>query len=298
MSQPSTTRRTSIVSSTTPDSPLKATSIETRQVTSSVASTSALTPTTASTSASGSLSIPATSSSPSRKIDEQHKAQLASYKRDPARAAAANRINRVSEAWAGAGRRVSTVDEVDESGDGDDGKSKWKSKSSFLQTKRDRWIFYGLSALVFYVFVVRPYLRPLDHNDHTKFAPSPLSTEKPRTASLAPLHSRRKASSLSASSSSNNVTSLPEGQRAPLPPSSHFNSAPSHPIENGLLRVRSDSPVHPIYQLIRDARDEWDNKVARQSRTLKEAVEEYKRRYRFEPPRGFDKWWAYVWWVI
>ncbi len=165
MSQPSTTRRTSIVSSTTPDSPLKATSIETRQVTSSVASTSALTPTTASTSASGSLSIPATSSSPSRKIDEQHKAQLASYKRDPARAAAANRINRVSEAWAGAGRRVSTVDEVDESGDGDDGKSKWKSKSSFLQTSWSDLIF------VRWIITITPSLRLVHYRPRNQGQP-------------------------------------------------------------------------------------------------------------------------------
>jgi len=47
---------------------------------------------------------------------------------------------------------------------------------------------------------------------------------------------------------------------------------------------------HPIHLLIREARAKWEAKVARQSRTLEEAVSEYKRRYNKKPPRGFDKW--------
>jgi hypothetical protein len=61
-----------------------------------------------------------------------------------------------------------------------------------------------------------------------------------------------------------------------------------------LLLVHPDSKLHPIHQLIRDARSSWDAKVARQSGTLKEAVAEYKRRYKRNPPKGFDKWWEYV----
>ncbi|WVQ96174.1 hypothetical protein IAU59_003277 [Kwoniella sp. CBS 9459] len=72
------------------------------------------------------------------------------------------------------------------------------------------------------------------------------------------------------------------------------NTRGNHTIEDGYLRVNPESTVHPIYQLIESARSEWDAKVNRQSKTLREAVEEYTRRYKTMPPQGFDKWWAYV----
>lgn len=60
-----------------------------------------------------------------------------------------------------------------------------------------------------------------------------------------------------------------------------------HP--NGLLIV---NPLgrHPIEVLIEDAQRRWNDKVAKQSRTLKEAVQGYKLRYRRNPPKGFDDW--------
>jgi hypothetical protein len=48
--------------------------------------------------------------------------------------------------------------------------------------------------------------------------------------------------------------------------------------------------VHPIYELIKRNKKAWNEKLSRQSRTLGEAVKEYKRRYGMEPPRGFDVW--------
>lgn len=51
---------------------------------------------------------------------------------------------------------------------------------------------------------------------------------------------------------------------------------------------------HPILTLIEKAEQEWNQKVRRQSRSLKEAAAEYRRRYRRNPPKGFDKWWAYA----
>jgi hypothetical protein len=36
-----------------------------------------------------------------------------------------------------------------------------------------------------------------------------------------------------------------------------------------------------------------ETKLARQSRTLEEAVREYKRRHGRNPPKGFDKWYAH-----
>jgi hypothetical protein len=72
---------------------------------------------------------------------------------------------------------------------------------------------------------------------------------------------------------------------------------PYHHIADGLLSVNTSAPVdrHPIYQLIKQARDEWDGKKKRQSKTLKEAVAEYRRRNGgLMPPKGFDKWWEFV----
>ncbi|GAA5925127.1 uncharacterized protein JCM15063_004929 [Sporobolomyces koalae] len=63
-----------------------------------------------------------------------------------------------------------------------------------------------------------------------------------------------------------------------------------HP--NGLLLVNPKGK-HPIHQLIERAEKRWKDKVAQQSRTLSQAVAEYKQRYRRNPPKGFDDWWAF-----
>ncbi|KAG6879152.1 hypothetical protein C0992_004826 [Termitomyces sp. T32_za158] len=62
---------------------------------------------------------------------------------------------------------------------------------------------------------------------------------------------------------------------------------------DGLLEVNPDG-AHPIFELVKDARERWNAKLGRASRTLDQAVWEYKRRYKRAPPRGFDDWWAYV----
>jgi hypothetical protein len=81
-----------------------------------------------------------------------------------------------------------------------------------------------------------------------------------------------------------------------LPRSVLIPGAAKHPIERGMLQVNLSMPLdhHPIYQLIADARRQWDEKNKRQSKTLKEATEEYVRRNGFPPPKGFDKWWRFV----
>ena len=82
-----------------------------------------------------------------------------------------------------------------------------------------------------------------------------------------------------------------------LPPVFHFDDV--HPIAehaftgDGRLLVNPDAP-HPIFQLIRDAEAAWDAKLARASKTLDEAIAEYRRRYRRAPPLGFDKWYVRV----
>ncbi|KAJ8693303.1 hypothetical protein PTI98_002188 [Pleurotus ostreatus] len=47
---------------------------------------------------------------------------------------------------------------------------------------------------------------------------------------------------------------------------------------------------HPVIELIEQAEREWEGKHERASKTLSEAVVEYKRRYKRLPPKGFDDW--------
>ncbi|KAH6684464.1 glycosyltransferase family 90 protein [Halenospora varia] len=53
-------------------------------------------------------------------------------------------------------------------------------------------------------------------------------------------------------------------------------------------------PAHPVWQLIKDAEQDWERTLARQSKTLGEAVEEYRRRYGIHPPPNFDKWYEFA----
>ncbi|KAL8773021.1 MAG: hypothetical protein Q9209_002041 [Squamulea sp. 1 TL-2023] len=52
----------------------------------------------------------------------------------------------------------------------------------------------------------------------------------------------------------------------------------------------SDDTSHPIHQLITKAEHDFESLKARQSKTLPEAVNEYRRRYRTSPPPNFDQW--------
>lgn len=69
-----------------------------------------------------------------------------------------------------------------------------------------------------------------------------------------------------------------------------------HPNGNLLLQFPSSHSLqtHPILTLINRGRIEWESKVARQSKSLREAVLEYKRRYSKNPPAGFDQWYAFA----
>ncbi|KAG6828633.1 hypothetical protein H0H92_007225 [Tricholoma furcatifolium] len=63
--------------------------------------------------------------------------------------------------------------------------------------------------------------------------------------------------------------------------------------DDGLLEVNPDGG-HPIFELIELANARWKSKLSRASKTLEEAAQEYERRYKRRPPKGFDKWWQYV----
>ncbi|KLJ10340.1 hypothetical protein EMPG_14249 [Blastomyces silverae] len=51
---------------------------------------------------------------------------------------------------------------------------------------------------------------------------------------------------------------------------------------------------HPVAQLFINANTKFDNVRARQSKTLKDAVEEYRRRYKMPPPPRFDAWFNFA----
>ncbi|GAA6051753.1 hypothetical protein JCM3770_002715 [Rhodotorula araucariae] len=57
---------------------------------------------------------------------------------------------------------------------------------------------------------------------------------------------------------------------------------------------RLSDRLHPISHLIARAEEQWDDVLRRQSQTLDQAVEEYRRRYKMNPPAGFDSWWRYA----
>ncbi|KAG8745102.1 Glycosyltransferase Family 90 domain containing protein [Ceratobasidium sp. 414] len=81
-------------------------------------------------------------------------------------------------------------------------------------------------------------------------------------------------------------------QKVQVPPSK--SKMPSHVYrDDGLVEVNPEGH-HPIYDLISRAEAEWKSKLARQSRHLADAVDEYERRYGRPPPPGFDKWWDYA----
>ena len=58
---------------------------------------------------------------------------------------------------------------------------------------------------------------------------------------------------------------------------------------NGLLHF-TRSKRHPIELLVDQAKTKHANKIKKQSKTLEEAITEYKRRYSRNPPPGFDHW--------
>ncbi|MCJ1389528.1 capsule-associated protein CAP1 [Xylographa bjoerkii] len=77
------------------------------------------------------------------------------------------------------------------------------------------------------------------------------------------------------------------GLDALLPP----NQKPSGPTDS---LPPATSKSHPIHQLINSAEQSLSSTLNRQSKTLDEAVTEYKRRYKIPPPPNFDKWYYFA----
>ena len=78
----------------------------------------------------------------------------------------------------------------------------------------------------------------------------------------------------------------------------HLHNLPSrtlHPATNKELDVfgslgPTNGQKHPIEVLVEDARRRYTHMVKNQSKSLTEAIANYKKRYRREPPPGFENW--------
>lgn len=77
-----------------------------------------------------------------------------------------------------------------------------------------------------------------------------------------------------------------------------WTTASSSVLRSKFLRAKAKAPRpaihHPIPKLMADAREAYDEKVARQSKSLSDAAQEYRRRYKRDPPKGFDKWYEFA----
>ncbi|KAK7052187.1 beta-1,2-xylosyltransferase 1 [Favolaschia claudopus] len=135
-----------------------------------------------------------------------------------------------------------------------------------LRTRRERWLRFLLALVV--LIVVIAYLRRF----HLTRSPPPEEGAESQAGEI-PLHS---------------------GQREPVLPPPPVERPPEHKFSpNGLLEVNPQAS-HPILELIRRAEDGWRAKLRRASKTFPQAVAEYRRRYKRDPPKGFDDWWFYV----
>lgn len=81
---------------------------------------------------------------------------------------------------------------------------------------------------------------------------------------------------------------------APPPPSTSLTPflQPSEPLDDTIDRFPSD--IHPVTALVEDAEQRFNKLLERQSRTLSDAVKEYRRRYNMHPPPHFDKWFSFA----
>ncbi|KAI5476937.1 glycosyltransferase family 90 protein [Pseudohyphozyma bogoriensis] len=68
---------------------------------------------------------------------------------------------------------------------------------------------------------------------------------------------------------------------------------PAHSADGDEAVIPPDQP-HPIHLLMDEAAKSWERKLKRQSKTLREAVAEYERRYGMRPPKGFDEWFEFA----
>ncbi|GAA5952384.1 hypothetical protein JCM3765_001956 [Sporobolomyces pararoseus] len=51
---------------------------------------------------------------------------------------------------------------------------------------------------------------------------------------------------------------------------------------------------HPIHLLVKEAKEKWQDKLKKQSKTLPQGIDNYEQRYNRRPPRGFDEWYYHA----
>ena len=92
-------------------------------------------------------------------------------------------------------------------------------------------------------------------------------------------------------STGRNYSIHPSGHLYVFPSALHpsSESSPYSALEAARLPL-AHTMRHPIRDLISNATREWEKKLARQSKTLEQAVREYRRRHGRRPPKGFDDW--------
>jgi hypothetical protein len=61
-----------------------------------------------------------------------------------------------------------------------------------------------------------------------------------------------------------------------------------------LSRPKHGVIIHPIPKLMAEAQAKYKQLLNSQSKSLSQAVGEYRRRYGRNPPKGFDHWWAFA----
>jgi Glycosyl transferase family 90 len=67
-----------------------------------------------------------------------------------------------------------------------------------------------------------------------------------------------------------------------------------HAHEENAPLFPPSSLSHPVHQLVAKADGDFQTVLARQSRSLNDAVAEYRRRYKIPPPPNFDKWYNFA----
>ena len=67
-----------------------------------------------------------------------------------------------------------------------------------------------------------------------------------------------------------------------------------HAHEENAPLLPASSLLHPIHQLVSEAESDFQTLRARQSRSLGDAVAEYRRRYKIPPPPHFDQWYRFA----
>ncbi|GAQ11233.1 hypothetical protein ALT_8554 [Aspergillus lentulus] len=98
---------------------------------------------------------------------------------------------------------------------------------------------------------------------------------------------------------SHHDSDLPLNQSPPAiphPPSVHISSNAQQQKQEPESPAITPFPTdrHPIATLVGNAEQEFEQLYSRQSKTLTEAVNEYRRRYHMHPPPHFDKWFQFA----